>query len=711
MSIDSYSFCPCGSGKKIKFCCCSDLATELGKIVRMFEGDQRQACLTEVDKLIAAGKDRAAFLSVKSRLEIELGENEKARKTAERFAEKYPDNPLAFCQIALLQAMEDAENDGVAALQQSLQICNGKVPSDLLGTLEAVVTRLLVEDKPIAARAHLMLLMAFAKDEDQPMVSAMLNDLLSSPQVPVFLRASFPLPERPESAPWLDQAEKILGSTPIGIWAASADELEGLINRFPKEPWLWAQLASLRSWLGQNTEASKAFRQLASLKHVSLDMAVEAEVVAQLLDDSQSDTVSILNVRCEIPDVEALMEFLLSDKCAVQLNIDQSGSEDEPPPKAAFDLLDKPMVKSVVDLKLDDVPSVLGGILVYGKQTDREARAELSYYSSGDSEEGESWIKQYFEDRLGAEQSKETKEVSVESSVFLRSARPRFPMDGPADDIENLRKRYFTQKTLEVWPQTPFRVLEGNTPAEATKNPALRRSLLATLMRLEFSREVHVHGVNLDGLRAKLGLPRPEPIDPWKNDLNTLPAWKLQHLDTVKLSDEQLEQALRRSSLYVEARSLQLLAKESLARESMRPNFPEPILYGLLARSASFSGEALEYIDLAKKAAVELGDSPAVFMIAELQHLMQRHEVNKFMEVLNELRLRYLDQPGIAEQLQQTLSRLGVQFGPPDQPAGSDQPVPETVPPESESTGIWTPDSDKSTSEGDEPGLWLPGND
>ena len=381
MSIDSYSFCPCGSGKKIKFCCCSDLAAELGKIVRMFEGDQRQACLTEVDKLIAAGKDRAAFLSVKSRLEIELGENEKARKTAERFAEKYPDNPLAFCQIALLHAMEDAENDGVAALQQSLQICNGKVPSDLLGTLEAVVTRLLVEDKPIAARAHLMLLMAFAKDEDQPMVSAMLNDLLSSPQVPVFLRASFPLPERPESAPWLDQAEKILGSTPIGIWAASADELEGLINRFPKEPWLWAQLASLRSWLGQNAEASKAFRQLARLKHVSLDMAVEAEVVAQLLDDSQSDTVSILNVRCEIPDVEALMEFLLSDKCAVQLNIDQSGSEDEPPPKAAFDLLDKPMVKSVVDLKLDDVPSVLGGILVYGKQTDREARAELSYYS------------------------------------------------------------------------------------------------------------------------------------------------------------------------------------------------------------------------------------------------------------------------------------------------------------------------------------------
>jgi len=38
------------TGKKIKFCC-SDLVSELDKIQRMIEGDQRVACLDYITKL------------------------------------------------------------------------------------------------------------------------------------------------------------------------------------------------------------------------------------------------------------------------------------------------------------------------------------------------------------------------------------------------------------------------------------------------------------------------------------------------------------------------------------------------------------------------------------------------------------------------------------------------------------------------------------
>ena len=52
MSIDAYSLCPGGTGKKIKFCC-GDFLPELQKIDRMFEGEQYLACLQHIDRLLA----------------------------------------------------------------------------------------------------------------------------------------------------------------------------------------------------------------------------------------------------------------------------------------------------------------------------------------------------------------------------------------------------------------------------------------------------------------------------------------------------------------------------------------------------------------------------------------------------------------------------------------------------------------------------------
>ncbi len=41
MPLDPYANCPCGSGMKLKFCCCPDLLSELERAIRMFEGDQK----------------------------------------------------------------------------------------------------------------------------------------------------------------------------------------------------------------------------------------------------------------------------------------------------------------------------------------------------------------------------------------------------------------------------------------------------------------------------------------------------------------------------------------------------------------------------------------------------------------------------------------------------------------------------------------------
>ena len=52
MAVDPYALCPCGSGKKLKFCC-SDLVGEIEKIHRMIEGEQPRAALRHVEQTLA----------------------------------------------------------------------------------------------------------------------------------------------------------------------------------------------------------------------------------------------------------------------------------------------------------------------------------------------------------------------------------------------------------------------------------------------------------------------------------------------------------------------------------------------------------------------------------------------------------------------------------------------------------------------------------
>ena len=73
MAVDPYALCPCGSGKKLKFCC-GDLAGEIEKIHRMIEGDQPRAALRHVEQSLAKNPGRASLLDLKAALELSLGE-------------------------------------------------------------------------------------------------------------------------------------------------------------------------------------------------------------------------------------------------------------------------------------------------------------------------------------------------------------------------------------------------------------------------------------------------------------------------------------------------------------------------------------------------------------------------------------------------------------------------------------------------------------
>ena len=83
MAIDIYKACPCGSGKKIKFCC-GDLAADIERVVRMIQGDQRVAALQLVNKLLGKHPDRVALLDLKASIVLTMSEWDQATEIVDR---------------------------------------------------------------------------------------------------------------------------------------------------------------------------------------------------------------------------------------------------------------------------------------------------------------------------------------------------------------------------------------------------------------------------------------------------------------------------------------------------------------------------------------------------------------------------------------------------------------------------------------------------
>src|SRR5690348_13740778 len=137
MAIDPYAMCPCGSGKKLKFCC-SDVVSEIEKIHRMIEGEQPRAALRHAEQTLATHPGRASVLDLKASLELSLGELEAARKTIEEFLKSNPDSPTAYACQALLLAEERQSRPAIDSLQKALAMVDREMPLRVYEALGAV---------------------------------------------------------------------------------------------------------------------------------------------------------------------------------------------------------------------------------------------------------------------------------------------------------------------------------------------------------------------------------------------------------------------------------------------------------------------------------------------------------------------------------------------------------------------------------------------
>ncbi len=718
MAIDPYSPCPCGSGKKLKFCC-SDLAPEFDKVQNMVAGDQPHAALKHVEQLLKKQPQRASLLDMLASLQISMHEFDAARNTVGDFLQAHPLCPTANAQAAILLAALEGGRKAVGPLQNALEQLGNEMPLRVLEAVGGVGQSLLMQGELIAARAHLLLYAAIAPEDDNRGVELLLRMNLQA-GLPLLMRESLQLLDCPVGVDWNEKFEQAKNFSMRGLWRQAEAVFSQLREQVGPVPEVVYNLALLRGWLGDVARFATGLHEYARLE-VPLDHAIEAEALAQVvnpeLEDPKLDTVKSSYA---LTDAEASTELIAKDKRLEDYPIDpqEYGDDELARPRNSYVLLDRPTPETGVAIERGEIPHVMAFLSIFGKRTDREAWLEVTTDRGEDFDSVEKLLGEIFENGLGEATAEE---VVAEKSISEKSLswRWRLPNDTPAEHRQKLLAEQRREAILECWVQAPRAALLNQSPQEAVGKEELRIPLLASELIIEQAAVDPGELPLFEELRQKLQLPSPEKIDPTEFDLDHVPLVRVPRFDLTKLPGDRLAKLLDRTVLTGAKFASLLVASELVGREGASDNKTSDdktsdkvdltAAYRQLIRLEPNPSQAFDWAEQARRWSEQKGQSTAEWALMELELSIERGDATGVQTRLAEIRTSHLQEPGIAEATYRLLYASGL-VAPPDASGGSVPNPLQSLPAEAEASEIWTPEGEApDTTEGEKKSvIWTP---
>jgi len=702
MPFDAYSQCPCGTGKKIKFCC-PDLLPELQKINRMIEGEQHLGCLRHIEQLQKEHPERACLMAVKGLLLRMTGKLEPAVENANAFVRRHPENTTALSELAMVTAAAGNGPEALAVLQRAMALSDGGIQACVYDAMGIVAETLLAEGNWLAARALLQLQMAISENDERPV--EMLFSLNRSPRIPLLFKDDPVLTRCKDDVPWKARLDEALQPVEKGVWQGAADRISKLAEEVTDSPIVWRDLATMRGWLADDPGCIEALRKYAALD-VPLEDAVEATTLAMLLDDEPlQDPLDVFMLRWPIEDIETLQAALTMDKRTLQIPIDPAatGDEDNPPPKGAFILLDRPMPEGADGLELKDAAAFVGQAMVFGKRTDREARLEVVGITAWDLDVAKTAIGEIAGSSIGGEPEQEVL-TTVSASEELLQSKIRPPADSTPQQLQAMAITHRRDALLKQWPELNLGVFDGKSARQIADQPPPQIPLLAAIMVLESWCGSMPGTFDFNELRTELGLPTLGPIDPGQQPVGRVPLVRLRRIEIEKLSDDDLLYGYRRAVAYGVNGALRKFAQAVVDRPALAGKDELLRAYETLARTEEDTEQALGHLDRGRAAAESQGLSPAPWLLLELQFRFARGEASEVSRLVNLLQTRHMEEPGVAEALMRFMVQIGAirPDGTPNAPQQAAATGPE---PPDEAGKIWTPGSDTGGGGGK---IWTP---
>ncbi len=716
MANDPYSMCPCGSGKKLKFCC-GDILTDLQKAFRLRE-NQPEAAARAFRDLLKKHPEKDVLVRELSGTLFELGQTQEARQVCLDYLKAHPDQPNVLASLSEICLKEDGFDASRRLLHRTFQLCAKSNPLAVAYLAALIASMMARSGCLMSAREHLALAVRMSTGERQRNLVLQLVSFESESSLPFPFRSAYqflPVSFNDDATQQDLRARKL---SVLGCWEPAAIIYNRLADAFPTEGSVWFNLGLCQAWDGRLREAASSLHHAATLLQ-DFDQATDAEALAQQIDLQLSEErYSTLSVKLEVQSVSELLTRLESEPTIRRHDThDHSECHHHDGTQHVAEFV---MLNSDVDGKSisspDQVPESIADIDLFDVVDEEDAAA---------SEEAKPFL------------VVTTVETNIDAAIVkLRSLagdliltrgdqekretvefeRPQArPFDRRFYCPEGLTQKTFRSLTrqlepaaIEQWLTLPLSALGGKTALEAAGDASLHRKLSGALLVMLSIAGRFDQSPDLDGLRTRLGLPARQSLEiPEGAVVAAMPALSYERLVLTKLTDSQLQELANRCSVL----GLRDIVRKALDEIIKRP----ACLQAFGARRAYLMRAAIarveEQPDLAysclenARGAVEPG--PEAFRtqleldVRELSYRLDDPADPKLKELLHKFRDRYLHKipeieqviieqlesagcPELASELEGGLAQIGT----------------------SASGGLWTPGAEAAAPAGK---LWLPG--
>jgi tetratricopeptide (TPR) repeat protein len=561
MAKDPYDPCPCGSGNKLKFCC-SDVAHEMEKVERQLAHNQPRMALQSLEKARDAHPDSQYVLTLLAITLINEGRAPEAKKPLARLLKRHPEQPFANGLYAMASLIADGYPESKRAVHRAFKLSTANDPGLVARLAGAVSDKLGAQNRPMAARQHMVLQMRLTEDDERQELFEDLSELDGDTKCPYPLRnVRQPVPIT--RTPGCEGAERLARRlSAVGCWDEAADALEAAQDPQSVDPGLWFNIGLYRAWDGDHPRAAAAFHRAAAAEP-DFDAAVEMETLAQLLEqDEPQHSVPMQLKRFTLRSVSQVLSRLDESP-----QFQRSSTPDEqdlgPILAGRYYVLSRPLTdrQREGDWSVDSSAIILARLTVF--DGDHEAHVPPQAFLVGlDGEEtelAETAFLAAVEDLTTPQAAADTPE-SKPGEAHEAGSIPRhqvplrwmsyIPPKVPRSVAQHALTEHWERVSHELWPRTPLPALDGKTPDEVRGQPAYRVKLAAAIIALDAFVDTQGAILAIEELRSRMELPPPKPwpVDEHLN-LNTMSLLQLMRLPLERLSTEQLEHVSRRAFL------------------------------------------------------------------------------------------------------------------------------------------------------------------
>jgi hypothetical protein len=376
MSLDQYSFCPCGNGKKIKFCKCNEHFPEMQIIHRMIVGEQNVAALDRINSNLKTLPSEPWLLAMKCELLLQLGELESLEETSAKFIRLQPDNPLAKLYRSLVAVVRGNTEEGATLMLQAISDATEALPpmtaTVAMNLMESMGQRGMI----LPALLHCEMLLDMGGDMLR-VASGAYDSLISQTNANTLSRESLPSPIDCDDAPYaerLAEANALVGSYRI---STAKTKLESMQREFGAQAPILQVLLYCQLMLTDVESAGATCRKISDITTLPVPQRIYYQALGYELAPKATG-VAVNEELCQyvIEDNE-FEQKLLENKSLLPIAVDQLKGlldallSEEVPPKLAFVCVEPILQEQFGELEASRSGSWMA---YYGKQTDKPAR-------------------------------------------------------------------------------------------------------------------------------------------------------------------------------------------------------------------------------------------------------------------------------------------------------------------------------------------------